>query len=118
MGLRLPTVPYKNFEKLNVRLWHAGIGILAVWGWCEPLNHSNISKNGVTKFEGGHTCSTSRLAMDVNWNMHTFNTCYRSCGTNNNKKSDIDYVDTLGIGTGGVWMSTTGEYSNIIWRME
>jgi len=30
----------------------------------------------------------------------------------------IIYIDALGIDAGVVWMSTTGEYSNIVWWME
>ena len=47
----------------------------------------------------------------------------RACPTRINdlvgqRISDIGYVDALGISAGGVWMSTTSEYSNIVWRME
>ena len=112
--LRLPSVPFKRFEKLVGKLRHAAIGLPAGKGLCSPFNRTigakpkmvALGKNGAVY---GALLDWKQLLLDMRRRPTHVNELVPQ------QISDVGNMDASSIGAGGVWMSTSSAYNNIVW---
>jgi len=117
MILRQPTIQYKRFEKLVGQLIHSAIGLPAGRGLCAPFNNTvsiypkmvALGIHGLVfkSFDGWRHLLIDMRKRPTHVNELVFQDI-----------ADVGNMDTSGIGAGGVWMSTTYDYPNTVWRLE
>ena len=115
--LRQRSIPYKQFEKVVGKLRHAAIGLPAGRGLCAPFNKI-ISIHPKTVWLGKKGVIRSALS---DWRRLLQNMRARPTHVNELVRqpiADVGHMDASGIGAGGVWMSTTADYLNTVWRVE
>jgi len=115
--LRCPFIHYKRFEKLVSWLRHAAIGLPVGKGMCAPLNRVTFMHPKLVRL---HKHGAVYAAF-LNWKFLLMDIKFRPTHVNELVGQPISYVgntDASGIGAGGVWMSTSGTYHNIVWRVE
>lgn len=113
----LPAIPFKPFEKIAGKLRHAAIGLPVGRGICAPFNrtlavHPKMVAPGKNGKVHGVFQDWKHLLLEM-----------KSRPTHVNKLvlqkiSDIGNMDASGIGAGGVLVSTSGAYHNMVWRVE
>ena len=115
--LRLPTIPFKRFEKIVGKLRHAAIGLPAGKGLCAPFNQTiaihplrvALGPKGLVRpaFQ-----DWLRLLADMRARPSHVNELVGQ------PIADVGNMDASKVGAGGVWFSTESCYPPTVWRLE
>ena len=114
---RLKAVPFKRFEKLVGKLRHAAIGLPAGKGLCAPFNRAIAQRPKQVKL--GPNGAVAQAIKD--WTTLLQSTTHRPTHVMELVSHDpifVAYTDASAEGAGGVLMSITGEFPNVVWRLQ
>ena len=115
--LRTSAIPYKKFERLVENLRHLAIGLPVGRGVYASFNRTIATKSKVVSLGKNGAV----YAVFLNWKKLLTDMQRLSTHVNElvpQEIPDVGNMEILGIGAGGVWISTSGTCQNIVWRME